>query len=89
MASRHCDPARSNSDGWWYDQDHESLGDFLRLAIAASLDPDRLTSLRFHMMYAISVLRSRDFVEPRTIMGTAGLEHIMWQSLVIWLVHQD
>ncbi|MFY4720105.1 hypothetical protein [Streptomyces sp. LaBMicrA B280] len=79
----HCDPARSTSDGWWYDQDHDSLGDFLRLAIAAFLDPDKLTPLRFQMMYAISALRSRDFVEPRIIMGTAGLEHIMWQSLVL------
>ncbi|MGY1495696.1 hypothetical protein ACW4TU_03470 [Streptomyces sp. QTS52] len=78
-----CDPARPNSDGWWYDQDHESLGDFLSLVIDAFADPDKLTPLRFQMMYAISSMRSRDFVEPRIIMGTAGLEHIMWQSLVL------
>lgn len=78
-----CDPARPNSDGWWYDQDHESLGDFLSLVIDAFADPDKLTPLRFQMMYAISSMRSRDFVEPRIIMGTAGLEHIVWQSLVL------
>ncbi|HKR51541.1 MAG TPA: hypothetical protein VJT72_18560 [Pseudonocardiaceae bacterium] len=78
-----CDPARPNSDGWWYDQDHESLGDFLSLVIDAFADPDKLTPLRFQMMYAISALRSHDFIEPRIIMGTAGLEHIMWQSLVL------
>lgn len=79
----HCDPARGISDGWWYDQDHESLGDFLSLVIAAFLDPEKLTPLRLQMMYAISSLRSRDFIEPRIIMGAAGLEHFMWQSLVL------
>ncbi|AZQ39086.1 hypothetical protein EJ357_41325 [Streptomyces cyaneochromogenes] len=79
----HCDPARRTSDGWWYDQDHESLGDFLSLVIKDFADPDRLVPLRFEMMYAISATGSRDFVEPRIIMGTAGLEHIMWQSLVL------
>ncbi|MEV3908674.1 hypothetical protein [Streptomyces canus] len=79
----HCDPARGIGDGWWYDQDHESLGDFLNLVIDAFADSDKLTPLRFQMMYAISAMRSRDFVEPRIIMGTAGLEHIMWQSLVL------
>ncbi|WDV32437.1 hypothetical protein OIM90_17430 [Streptomyces sp. AD16] len=79
----HCDPARGSSDGWWYDQDHQSLGDFLSLVIDAFADPDRLVPLRFQMMYAISAMRSRDFVEPRIIMGTAGLEHLMWESLVL------
>ena len=79
----HCDPARGISDGWWYDQDHESLGDFLSLVIDAFADPDKLTSLRFQMMYAISAMRSRDFIEPRIIMGTAGLEHIVWERLVL------
>ncbi|MFI2434541.1 hypothetical protein [Streptomyces sp. NPDC018693] len=79
----HCDPARRSSDGWWYDQDHKSLGDFLSLVIDAFADPDRLVTLRFQMMYAISAMRSRDFVEPRIIMGTAGLEHVMWERLVL------
>ncbi|MFD3930030.1 hypothetical protein [Streptomyces sp. NPDC058614] len=79
----HCDPARSYSDGWWYDQDHDSLGKFLSLVVSVFADPDKLTPLRFQMMYAISAMRSRDFVEPRIIMSTAGLEHIMWQSLVL------
>ncbi|MFC9429924.1 hypothetical protein [Streptomyces sp. NPDC056987] len=79
----HCDPARTSSNGWWYDQDHQSLGDFLSLVIDAFADADRLVPLRFQMMYAISAMRSRDFVEPRIIMGTAGLEHIMWESLVL------
>lgn len=79
----HCDPARGSSDGWWYDQDHQSLSDFLSLVIDAFADPDRLEPLRFQMMYAISAMRSRDFVEPRIIMGTAGLEHLMWESLVL------
>ncbi|MFJ9173163.1 hypothetical protein [Streptomyces sp. NPDC102360] len=79
----HCDPARKSSDGWWYDQDHQSLGDFLSLVIDAFADPDRLAPLRFQMMYAISAMRSRDFVEPRIIMGTAGLEHAMWERLAL------
>ncbi|MEU6258511.1 hypothetical protein [Streptomyces sp. NPDC047043] len=78
-----CDPARQSSDGWWYDQDHESLGDFLRLVIGAFAAPNKLTPLRFQMVYAISALRSRDFIEPRIIMGAAGLEHVMWKSLVL------
>ncbi|MEV0906141.1 hypothetical protein [Streptomyces hokutonensis] len=79
----HCDPARPSSDGWWYDQDHSSLGAFLSLVIDAFAAPDKLTPLRFQMMYAISAMRSRDFIEPRIIMGTAGLEHIVWQGLVL------
>jgi len=82
-AVSHCDPAQSLSPGWWYEQDHESLADLLRRVIGASSDPDALFRLRLQMVLAIMAMSSQGFVEQRIMNGAAGLEHIMWQILVL------
>jgi hypothetical protein len=79
----HCDPARKISPGWWHQQQHASLADFLGRVIKAFADPDRRPALRLQMMFGISAMNDRGFVEPRIMMGAAGLEHIMWQTLVL------
>jgi hypothetical protein len=78
----HCDPARAISSGWWYERQHASLADFLRLAIPAFSDPNRLPALRLQMMCGIAAMNDRGFVEQRVMMAAAGLEHVMWQTLV-------
>ncbi|MEU3724311.1 hypothetical protein [Streptomyces sp. NPDC031705] len=35
------------------------------------------------MQYAITAIADRGFVEQRIISGAAGLEHLMWQELVL------
>ena len=79
----HCDPARRTSPGWWHDQQHASLSDFLGRVITAFADPDRLPALRLQLMFGIAAMNDRGFVEQRVMMGTAGLEHLMWQTLVL------
>ncbi|NEA72612.1 hypothetical protein C8250_015265 [Streptomyces sp. So13.3] len=79
----HCDPARNTSPGWWYERDPESLAILLDHVVKAFADPDRLAPLRLQMMFAITSTNDRGFVEQRVTMGAAGLEHIMWQTLVL------
>jgi hypothetical protein len=78
----HCDPARVTSPGWWHEKDHETLRDFLRCVIPVFADPDRRTALRFQMMFGILSVGDQGFMEQRVMTGAAGLEHIMWQTLV-------
>ena len=79
----HCDPARRTSPGWWHDQEQASLSDFLGRVITAFADPDRLPALRLQLMLGIAAMNDRGFVEQRVMMGVAGLEHLMWQTLVL------
>jgi hypothetical protein len=79
----HCDPARKTSPGWWHEQQHSSLTDFLGRVITAFADPDRLPALRLQLMFGIAAMNDRGFVEQRVMMGAAGLEHLMWQTLVL------
>jgi hypothetical protein len=79
----HCDPARFTSQGWWYQRDHESLADLLSLVVPVFADADRRAVLWFQMMFAITSARDQGFVEQRVMSAAAGLEHIMWQTLVI------
>jgi hypothetical protein len=79
----HCDPARNMSPGWWHERQHTSLTDFLGRVIPAFADPDRLPALRLQLMFGIAAMNDRGFVEQRVMMGAAGLEHIMWQILVL------
>jgi hypothetical protein len=79
----HCDPARKTSPGWWHDRQHTSLTDFLGRVITAFADPNRQPALRLQMMLGIAAMNDRGFVEQRVMMGAAGLEHIMWQTLVL------
>jgi len=79
----HCDPARKPNPGWWHEQQHSSLTDFLGRLITAFADPDRLPALRLQLMFGIAAMNDRGFVEQRVMMGAAGLEHIMWQILVL------
>ena len=79
----HCDPARRTSPGWWHELQHTSLADFLGRVITAFADPDRLPGLRLQLMLGIAAMNDRGFVEQRVVMGAAGLEHLMWQILVL------
>jgi len=79
----HCDPARETSPGWWYQRQHASLADFLDRVIKAFADPDRRPALRLQMRMGISAMNDRGLVEQRVMMGAAGLEHIMWQIMVL------
>jgi hypothetical protein len=79
----HCDPARDISPGWWYEREYASLTDFLGCVIPAFADPDRLPAVRLQMMLGIAATSDRGFVEQRVMMGAAGLEHLMWQTLVL------
>jgi hypothetical protein len=79
----HCDPARTTSPGWWHERQHSSLTDFLDRVVTAFADPDRLPALRLQLMLGIAATNDRGFVEQRVMVGAAGLEHIMWQTLVL------
>ncbi|MGW4730143.1 hypothetical protein ACWEQC_13395 [Streptomyces shenzhenensis] len=78
-----CDPARRISSGWWYPEDQASLEDLLSCLLPAFRDPYRAQSLRLQMQYAITAMADRGFVEQRVMSGAAGLEHVMWQDLVL------
>ncbi len=58
------------------------LGDLLSRVVPAFADPDRRAVLWFQMMFAIISASDKGFVEQRVMTGAAGLEHIMWQTLV-------
>jgi hypothetical protein len=79
----HCDPARSMSAGWWYEQDQTSLAHFVECLINRITDPHRRDAMRLQMMLAIEAINDRGFTEQRVMMGAAGLEHLMWQTLVL------
>ncbi|MYV47047.1 hypothetical protein [Streptomyces sp. SID2888] len=78
-----CDPARRISSGWWYPQDQVSFVDLLACLLPAFRDPRRERALRLQMQYAVSAIADRGFVEQRIMTGAAGLEHVMWQELVL------
>ncbi|MGW7569098.1 hypothetical protein ACWGJV_22825 [Streptomyces tendae] len=78
-----CDPARRLSSGWWYLEDQASLADLLACLLPAFRDPEKGQALRLQMQYAITALADRGFVEQRIMSGAAGLEHVMWQELVL------
>jgi hypothetical protein len=78
-----CDPARRPSSGWWYDRDLGSLAALLDLVIEEFNVPDRRTALSMQIKYAITAIYDRGFMEQRVTIGAAGLEHLMWQTLVL------
>ena len=78
-----CDPGRDPGVGWWYERDHAALSDFLKLLIAAFLDPIRRERLWMQMVLAISAASTPGFIEARIMMGFSGIEHVMWQNLVL------
>ncbi|GAB2331386.1 hypothetical protein STREPTOSP366_65350 [Streptomyces variabilis] len=78
-----CDPARGISSGWWYPEDQTSVVDLLACLLPAFRDPYRGQALRLQMQYAITAIADRGFVEQRIMSGAAGLEHVMWQELVL------
>ena len=79
----HCDPARAISPGWWYEQDHGSLSDLLGRVIKAFADPNKRIPLDFQLKFAVAATGDRGYLEQRITTGMAGLEHVMWQTLVI------
>jgi hypothetical protein len=78
-----CDPARSPSPGWWYEQDQVALAGFLKLVISAFSDPGRKERIWMQMVLAIMATSAPGFVEQRIMLGFSGLEHLMWQNLVL------
>lgn len=78
-----CDPARRVGSGWWFDQDLRSLEDLLRKVIYEFSDPDRRAQLQLQLRFAISGTKDEGFVEQRITIGAAGLEHLVWQELVL------
>ncbi|MFG3120809.1 hypothetical protein ACGFYO_02270 [Streptomyces sp. NPDC048201] len=78
-----CDPARRISSGWWYPEDQKSLADLLACLLPTFRDPGKGQALRLQMQYAITAIVDRGFVEQRIMSGAAGLEHVMWQELVL------
>lgn len=82
-AVSHCDPAQSPSSGWWYDQEFQSLAELLKRVIGVSADTDAMSRLRLQMMLAIMAMSYDGFVEQRIMSATAGLEHVLWQALVL------
>ncbi|WP_155830134.1 hypothetical protein [Glycomyces tenuis] len=79
----HCDPLDSISPGWWYTKTMEPLGELLGAVIARCSDQNKLSYLRFQMMFAIVSINAPGLVETRIINGTAGLEHIGWEKLFL------
>lgn len=79
----HCDPARSPSPGWWYEQDHATLADLLESVVPVFTDPGKREILRFQLMLAILTVTDRGVVEQRVMTGASGLEHLMFQTLVV------
>ena len=78
-----CDPAQATSGGWWYQFDQQTLAEFLECAVPVLADPASRAALRLQMMFAIMAVSGRGFVEQRVMNCAAGLEHLMWQILVL------
>jgi hypothetical protein len=79
----HCDPAQATAQGWWYQNDHQALGDLLSRVIPAFTDPATRPVLRFQMMAAIAAMGDQGYADQRVMTGAAGLENFTWQALVI------
>jgi hypothetical protein len=79
----HCDRARNPSSGWWYDQDHATLADLLENVVPVFANPDKRQTLRFQLLLAILTIPDRGVVEQRVMTGASGLEHLMFQRLVV------
>lgn len=84
-----CDPGRAAGVGWWYEQDHAALSDFLKLLITAFTDPDRRERLWMQMVLAITAVGARGYLEHRIMVGFSGIEHLMWQNLVLTGLHTE
>jgi hypothetical protein len=78
-----CDPGRAPGIGWWYERDHATLSDFLKLLITAFPDPARRERLWMQMVLAISATNAPGLIEQRIMVGFSGIEHMMWQNLVL------
>jgi hypothetical protein len=78
-----CDPGRVAGVGWWYEQDHAALSEFLKLLVNAFTDPDRRERLWMQMVLAITAVSAPGFIEHRIMVGFSGIEHLLWQQLVL------
>ncbi|MFD6888749.1 hypothetical protein [Streptomyces sp. NPDC059957] len=78
-----CDPAKSLSSGWWQPWDPEALARFMDGLVPALSDPHKAKPLQLQISYAITAIQDKGFVEQRVMIGAAGLEHAMWQRLVL------
>jgi hypothetical protein len=78
-----CDPGRGTGVGWWYEQDHAALSEFLKLLVSAFTDPDRKERLWMQMVLAITAVGAPGYLEHRIMVGFSGIEHLLWQQLVL------
>jgi hypothetical protein len=84
-----CDPGRVAGVGWWYEQDHAALSEFLKLLVSAFTDPERRERLWMQMVLAITAVGAPGFIEHRIMVGFSGIEHLLWQQLVLTGVLTD
>jgi hypothetical protein len=59
------------------------LSDFSKLLITAFSDPARRDRLWMQMVLAISATSTPGFIEQRIMVAFSGIEHVMWQNLVL------
>jgi hypothetical protein len=78
-----CDPPHATAQGWWYQNDHQALGDLLSRVIPIFADAAKLPVLRFQMLSAIAAMGDHGYADQRVMIGAAGLENLTWQTLVI------
>src|SRR6266571_2243036 len=78
-----CDPGRGAGVGWWYEQDHAALSEFLKLLVSAFTDPDRRERLWMQMVLAITAMGAPGYLEHRIMVGFSGIEHLLCQQLVL------
>jgi hypothetical protein len=78
-----CDPGRAAGVGWWYEQDHAALSEFLKLLVSAFTDPGRRERLWMQMVLAITAVGAPGFIEHRIMVGFSGIEHLLWQQLAL------
>ncbi|WP_433891362.1 hypothetical protein [Streptomyces sp. CA-111067] len=79
----HCAPARKSSNGWWNALDSQSLSMLLDKLVPAFADSVKAEPIRLQINYAITATNDVGFVEQRVMIGAAGLEHVMWERLVL------
>jgi hypothetical protein len=82
-STRHCDPARRTSAGWWDGHDPAPLAELLHLVIPAFANPDVQPILWRQLVFAITATNDKGFVEQRIAIGATGIEHFTWQALVL------
>lgn len=69
---RFCDPGNAPGIGWWYERDHAALSGFLKLLIAAFMDPDRRERLWMQISIPAEIDSSRQPRASRAVTFSGG-----------------